>query len=349
MPRFVTAAVPPAISTPPDERSAGTAQQLDLVERGRSAAGRSRSAAAERRGPTRRGGLRARGVPPVLGRALDERLARSPSRSSPATCAALRVLELGCGLALPSLAAALAGADVLATDWSPTRSPLEENTRRNGVRLKTAIVALGRRRRPGRARAVGPRPRCRRPLRAAKRRRAARASAAARQRGPSRRPWPPTRQDLLRAGSRGLARRAARDRLRAHRRASSRRAASPRGRAGSGRPRSRRSRSCRSSSCRRSSRRGSAPARPTPRRDASRRAPQLPRAPRLPRPAPAACRRRAASSRAACLRATRRSRSASRRAAGPCRRRRAPARGSARTSSACATTTGRRRGRTPSR
>ncbi len=31
----------------------------------------------------------------------------------------LRVLELGCGLGLPSIAAALGGADVLATDWAP--------------------------------------------------------------------------------------------------------------------------------------------------------------------------------------------------------------------------------------
>ena len=30
-----------------------------------------------------------------------------------------RVLELGAGLGLPSLAAALCGADVLATDWAP--------------------------------------------------------------------------------------------------------------------------------------------------------------------------------------------------------------------------------------
>jgi predicted nicotinamide N-methyase len=54
----------------------------------------------------------------------------------------LRVLELGCGLGVPSLAASLAGAEVLATDWSPTAiALLEENMRRNDVKLETAIVA----------------------------------------------------------------------------------------------------------------------------------------------------------------------------------------------------------------
>ena len=54
----------------------------------------------------------------------------------------LRIVELGCGLGVPSLAASLAGADVLATDWSPTAiALLEENARRNDVRLETAIVA----------------------------------------------------------------------------------------------------------------------------------------------------------------------------------------------------------------
>jgi len=54
----------------------------------------------------------------------------------------LRVLELGCGLGVPSLAASLAGADVLATDWSPTAiALLEENARRNDVKLETAIAA----------------------------------------------------------------------------------------------------------------------------------------------------------------------------------------------------------------
>jgi predicted nicotinamide N-methyase len=52
----------------------------------------------------------------------------------------LRVLELGCGLALPSIAAARRGADVLATDWSPTAVALAaSNARRNGVRLDTAV------------------------------------------------------------------------------------------------------------------------------------------------------------------------------------------------------------------
>src|SRR5262245_49291532 len=54
----------------------------------------------------------------------------------------LHVLELGCGLGVPSLAASLAGADVLATDWSPTAiALLEENARRNDVPLETAIAA----------------------------------------------------------------------------------------------------------------------------------------------------------------------------------------------------------------
>jgi len=53
-----------------------------------------------------------------------------------------RVLELGCGLGVPSLTAALGGAEILATDWSPTAiALLEENARRNGVRLEVAIVA----------------------------------------------------------------------------------------------------------------------------------------------------------------------------------------------------------------
>jgi predicted nicotinamide N-methyase len=55
-----------------------------------------------------------------------------------------RVLELGCGLGLPSIAAAMAGGRVLATDWSPDAvRATEENARRNGVELETAVVAWG--------------------------------------------------------------------------------------------------------------------------------------------------------------------------------------------------------------
>jgi predicted nicotinamide N-methyase len=53
--------------------------------------------------------------------------------------AGARVLELGCGLALPSIAAALAGARVLATDWSPEAIVVAaENARRNGLEVETA-------------------------------------------------------------------------------------------------------------------------------------------------------------------------------------------------------------------
>ena len=50
----------------------------------------------------------------------------------------LRVLELGCGLALPSLAAARAGATVLATDAEPEALELvARNAALNGVRVET--------------------------------------------------------------------------------------------------------------------------------------------------------------------------------------------------------------------
>ena len=53
-----------------------------------------------------------------------------------------RTLELGCGLALPSLAAALAGGRVLATDWSPQAiALLRENAGRNGIELEAERVA----------------------------------------------------------------------------------------------------------------------------------------------------------------------------------------------------------------
>jgi predicted nicotinamide N-methyase len=50
----------------------------------------------------------------------------------------LAVLELGCGLGLPSLVAARGGARVLATDWADDAlALLRANATRNGVRLET--------------------------------------------------------------------------------------------------------------------------------------------------------------------------------------------------------------------
>jgi len=70
--------------------------------------------------------------------ASGEALARAVAKRE---VAGLRVVELGCGLALPSLAAALGGALVLATDWSPDAIALvRENALRNELELETAVV-----------------------------------------------------------------------------------------------------------------------------------------------------------------------------------------------------------------
>jgi predicted nicotinamide N-methyase len=56
----------------------------------------------------------------------------------------LRLLELGCGLGLPSIVAALRGAQVLATDWSPDAIEVAaRNAERNGAELETALAAWG--------------------------------------------------------------------------------------------------------------------------------------------------------------------------------------------------------------
>ena len=52
-----------------------------------------------------------------------------------------RVVELGCGLALPSFAAVLAGARVLATDWAPDAIDLaRRNAQRNALDLDFAVA-----------------------------------------------------------------------------------------------------------------------------------------------------------------------------------------------------------------
>jgi predicted nicotinamide N-methyase len=53
-----------------------------------------------------------------------------------------RVIELGCGLALPSIVAALGGAHVLATDWSADALVLAAtNAHRNGAELEVAVCS----------------------------------------------------------------------------------------------------------------------------------------------------------------------------------------------------------------
>jgi predicted nicotinamide N-methyase len=53
----------------------------------------------------------------------------------------LRVVELGCGLAMPSIAAARAGAELLATDSDPEALELlAQNAQGNDVRIEMAVV-----------------------------------------------------------------------------------------------------------------------------------------------------------------------------------------------------------------
>jgi predicted nicotinamide N-methyase len=53
-----------------------------------------------------------------------------------------RVVELGCGLGLPAIAAALAGGRVLATDWSAAAvARAADNAERNGAGLDTLVCS----------------------------------------------------------------------------------------------------------------------------------------------------------------------------------------------------------------
>ena len=59
--------------------------------------------------------------------------------------AGARVLELGCGLALPSFAAAIRGAHVLASDWAPDAAALAAtNAERNAIAIETALAGWAR-------------------------------------------------------------------------------------------------------------------------------------------------------------------------------------------------------------
>ena len=93
----------------------------------------------------------------VSGRALrGARISRSRSTSRPTTSRTIspstvmsgralrgaRTLELGCGLGLPSIAAALAGGRVLAVDWSAEAVELTRaNAERNGASLETLVCS----------------------------------------------------------------------------------------------------------------------------------------------------------------------------------------------------------------
>jgi predicted nicotinamide N-methyase len=53
-----------------------------------------------------------------------------------------RVVELGCGLGLPAIAAALAGGRVLATDWSAAAvERAADNARRNDIEIETLVCS----------------------------------------------------------------------------------------------------------------------------------------------------------------------------------------------------------------
>jgi predicted nicotinamide N-methyase len=55
------------------------------------------------------------------------------------------VLELGCGLGVPSVAAALRGAEVLATDWAPEALEVtRRNAELNGVAVSTLLADWSR-------------------------------------------------------------------------------------------------------------------------------------------------------------------------------------------------------------
>ena len=88
---------------------------------------------------------RQRRVPAVLGRAAAQQL-RWPGSLAAAAPIGARVLELGCGLGLPSIAAALCGAHVLATDRSTDALTFTTyNAALNGTSVEVGVCSVGRR------------------------------------------------------------------------------------------------------------------------------------------------------------------------------------------------------------
>ena len=86
---------------------------------------------------TRSNGLRSR----PTGRSSGAAASRWRGSSIRRTCAGKRVVELGCGLAVPSIAAARGGAEVIATDGDiDALSLVRRNAEENGVELETAAV-----------------------------------------------------------------------------------------------------------------------------------------------------------------------------------------------------------------
>ena len=126
------------------------------------------------------------------GVALAERVAELDLRGA-------RVLELGAGLGLPSLAAALGGADVLATDWAEDAVELLRPTRRGTASRCASSTCAGTTPSVSRGAPWDARARRRPPLRAAERRPAARAAAAASAGSPARRAGTAVRAGVPRA------------------------------------------------------------------------------------------------------------------------------------------------------
>jgi predicted nicotinamide N-methyase len=66
--------------------------------------------------------------------------ARALAAVLPARLGGVRVVELGCGLGVPSLVAAARGADVTAVDWAPPAVELlRRNAARNGLELRAEV------------------------------------------------------------------------------------------------------------------------------------------------------------------------------------------------------------------